>query len=682
MVYVTGPIEVEDVVSSWADSQFNSPAGRISGQIVDSSNHGFIPDILVAVGGQQTLTDSNGRFIIENLPAGTHNLVAYAINGAFQTVQQGARVEAGKTTQANLSLVPSIMINVNFTVSMPQNTISGAPVRLVGTLYQLGDTYGDLQGGLSTVASRMPLLTPLPDGRYSLSLSLPVGADFRYKYTLGDGFWNAEHNTDGSFTVRQFIVPAVPNPLQVQDTVQTWQAGSSSPILFEVSVPANTPVSDIPSIQFNPYGWTEPIPMWPLGNNKWVYQLYSPLNMLGDFSYRYCRNDQCGIADDVETQPGQSGRLISTSLAPQDLQDTVKGWTWLQPSTPAAQVGLPVTARPAGFWAGVEFLPVSDPSWQAWMPLAIQNVQGFQANWLVLEPSWTVSRIDPFVFSPLPGSDPLWADTQDTISRARASNLNVALFPAPNLPTDTASWWASAPRSSEWWDAWFNRYTAFSLYFADLAAESSAQSLILGGEWILPALPGGLLSDGSGSGVPADAEARWESIFTQVRQHFSGQILWAASYPGGLQSLPSFANTLDGVYVLWYAQLNGTTVDELNTSAAQLLDNDIQPIQTEVGVQFVIAAAYPSMNDAASAAVPLTTILKPGNGQGTVNLQAQADIYQALLRAVNDRAWIGGFVCRGFYPPVGLQDTSTSVHSKPAADVLWYWYPRLLGIAH
>ncbi len=408
-------------------------------------NHGFIPDILVAVGGQQTLTDSNGKFIIENLPAGTHNLVAYAINGAYQTIQQGARVEAGKTTQANLSLVPSIMINVNFTVSMPQNTISGAPVRLVGTLYQLGDTYGDLQGGLSTVASRMPLLTPLPDGRYSLSLSLPVGADFRYKYTLGDGFWNAEHNTDGSFVVRQFIVPAVPNPLPVQDIVQTWQAGPSSPILFEVTVPANTPVSDIPSIQFNPYGWTEPIPMWPLGNNKWVYQLYSPLNMLGDFSYRYCRNDQCGIADDVQTPPGQSGRLISTSLAPQDLQDTVKGWTWLQPSTPAAQVGLPVTARPAGFWAGVEFLPVSDPTWQAWMPLAIQNVQGFQANWLVLEPSWTVSRIDPFVFSPLPGTDPLWADTQDTISRARASNLNVALFPAPNLPTDTASWWASAP---------------------------------------------------------------------------------------------------------------------------------------------------------------------------------------------------------------------------------------------
>jgi hypothetical protein len=27
-----------------------------------------------------------------------------------------------------------------------------------------------------------------------------------------------------------------------------------------------------------------------------------------------------------------------------------------------------------------------------------------------------------------------------------------------------------------------------------------------------------------------------------------------------------------------------------------------------------------------------------------------------------------------------LQDKSASVHSKPAADILWYWYPRMLGL--
>ncbi len=135
-----------------------------------------------------------------------------------------------------------------------------------------------------------------PDGHYSATISLPVGAYVQYKYTLGDGFWNAEHKSTGEFVLRELIVPA--QDTSIQDTVETWHAGASSPILFQATVPSTTPVSDIVYIQFNPYGWTEPIPMWPLGNNQWAYQLYSPLDMLGAFHYRYCRNGQCDSADD------------------------------------------------------------------------------------------------------------------------------------------------------------------------------------------------------------------------------------------------------------------------------------------------------------------------------------------------------------------------------------------------
>jgi hypothetical protein len=65
------------------------------------------------------------------------------------------------------------------------------------------------------------------------------------------------------------------------------------------------------------------------------------------------------------------------------------------------------------------------------------------------------------------------------------------LFPSVNLPTDTAAWWQSAPRDQAWWDSWFTRYSAFAVYHADLAAKSGAQALILGGDWVAPALPGG-----------------------------------------------------------------------------------------------------------------------------------------------------------------------------------------------
>jgi hypothetical protein len=65
----------------------------------------------------------------------------------------------------------------------------------------------------------------------------------------------------------------------------------------------------------------------------------------------------------------------------------------------------------------------------------------------------------------------------------------------------------------------------------------------------------------------------------------------------------------------------------------------------------------------------------------SVDLEEQAQAYSALLVAINERDWISGFISRGYYPPAGLQDKSTSVHGKPAGEVLGYWFPRILGTA-
>jgi len=62
-----------------------------------------------------------------------------------------------------------------------------------------------------------------------------------------------------------------------------------------------------------------------------------------------------------------------------------------------------------------------------------------------------------------------------------------------------------------------------------------------------------------------------------------------------------------------------------------------------------------------------------------LDLQQQFDIYDAMFNAANARPWVSGLVSRGYYVPVALQDKSASIHEKPAADLLWYWFPRLLG---
>lgn len=187
--------------------------------------------------------------------------------------------------------------------------------------------------------------------------------------------------------------------------------------------------------------------------------------------------------------------------------------------------------------------------------------------------------------------------------------------------------------------------------------------------------------NGSSSGVPSDAETRWETIIADVRQRFSGQLLWAVPYPGGLQSVPTFVKNLDGIYLLWNAPISGSSVDDLKASAGQLIDKDIQPFQTAEGKPVIVAAAVPSADSSAIASLPAQAFLQlPGVTQAQVNLQAQADVYQALLMAVNERAWLGGFVSRGYYPPAAMQDGSDSVHGKPAEDELRNWFGSFLGL--
>jgi len=691
---VDGPGTIQDMVTTWTGQSFSGPTGHIQGLAVDAVSGLPLPNIMVGAGGTQTLTDSSGRFYLEGILPGVHLLTAYAMDGTHQPFQQGAQVDADLITPVQIHLAPAQMVNVSFVVSLPKNTVSGAPVRIAGNLLQFGNTFGNLNGGLSTVADRMPTLTSMADGRYTLSIQLPIGTDLRYKYTLGDGFWNAEHKENGAHQIRRLVVPEA--DVIIQDTVESWQAGPSSPILFDVTVPANTPAGDVVYIQFYPYGWTEPIPMWSMGNNRWTYKLYGPLNILGSFGYRYCRNAQCGSADDIATiGNATTGLPITTSLAPQNIQDTVSNWAWMENSDPYTIVAAQIQSRTPTFVTGIEFQSNYAPNWTTFTSQALQNTQALGSNWVVLTPTWTYSRAQPLVFTPQAGKDPLWDDTIQMISQARALNLNVALFPTPNFPASPADWWRDTPRDAGWWNEWFDRYRQFALHHADIAARNNVQTLILGGEWLAPAMPNGLLADGQPSGVPADAELRWNAIITDVRARFGGTIWWALPYtPGSLENTPEFLSAMDGIYLLWSAPLSEIQYparEDMLAEAERLLDDEISPFQVTIEKPIILALAVPSATGAATACLPAsqdtclhwTDLSRPNADIPSIelNLQAQTDVYESMLTAINKRAWIGGIVSRGYYPPVMLRDKSASIYGKPTADLLWYWFPRLLGIA-
>ena len=698
LLQVEGPAVLYDVVSVWSDMAFTGSTGRVQGQASDSKTGEPIPNLLVAAGGVQTFTAADGSFLIEGLPPGTHNLVAYALDGSYRAFQQGAIVAAQSTTPAPLQLEVASMVNIVFTVILPQNTMPAVPVRMAGNLLQLGNTFADLSGGISTLASRMPTLSPLPDGRYSITIALPAGADVRYKYTLGDGFWNAEYSANGDFLLRRLIVPD--ESMIVEDTVTSWGSSSKGPVLFDLSVPESTPSTDIVSIQFNPYGWTEPLPMWLLGDHHWAYVLYSPLEIFERFGYRYCRNDQCGSADDAETVGNESfGRILEPQEGLQTIKEEVESWAGLNPDlAPASITESEIRIRDPQFIAGVEFQDYFKPSWIPRMPVALKQVQSMGANWLILPATWTYTRANPPVLEIASGSDPLWSDLQQILERAHAFGLNVALYPTPHFEQDAADWWSAAALDFPWWQTWFERYTDFVLHHADLAQQQNAQALILGGDWISPALPGGTFVSGQPSGVPADAEVRWRDLIREVRSHYTGILMWALPLPAGVDNPPPFFDAVDQIYLLWNAMPLSDEADaseaEMLTAAASYMDESLKAFQASQAKPVVIAAAYPSADGGITGCLPdplaeiegqcldLNLLAQPATDDvptSPLDLKEQERVYNALLTALNERDWIKGFVTRGYYPPAQIQDKSSSVHGKPAADILWYWYPRLTG---
>ncbi len=697
LYHVTSPGVVRDVVSAWSDMKFVGVTGRLAGRVLDSATGKPIPGLLVTAGGAQTSTDSGGSFLIEGLPPGTHNLVVYAHDGKYKTFQQGAVIAASSTTPATINVEAADLIKVQFFVTLPTDTLAGIPVRLAGNLLQLGNTFSDLAGGMSVLASRMPILQPLPDGRYSIELQLPEGAYIEYKYTLGDGFWNAEHDRNGRFRLRNFIVPH--QDAIVVDQVDNW--GSSvedGSVLFDLTVPAETPVNDYISIQFNPFGWTEPLPMWPLGNNRWVYLLYSPTNSGQKIFYRYCRNDQCASADDLRT-PGidAHGRSIEIIAERQTIRDRVENWIWWSGDldTPITN-SQPVSPRAEPFLTGFEFDAHYHPSYTKHAAGVLDKLSMTGAGWSIFTPSWTYTRISPPVIEPVDGHDPFWEDSTTFIELAHRAGLKVAIYPTPDFRMSVEDWWMEASRDFAWWLVWFERYRSFLLYQADLAASVDAQGIILGGEWVQPALPGGKLVDGSSSGVPADAGERWRNLISEIREHFSGKIFWAVeANPNGL-NLPPFVDAVDILYLLWsvpLAESSDPDLASLTKRAANYMEREIFPLEFTLSKPVIIAVGYPSADGGLTGCVKTTSgeILPdcikfselsrphPEFTGVTVDLAEQVLAYEAVLLAINERPWIDGMVSRGFYLPAELQDYSISVHGKPAQDLLTFWFTHFFS---
>ena len=246
VAYVNTASEYSDILTNWSDQTYSYEFGKLQGQVINSVTKSPIPNALVVVGGRHTFTSSQGNFTVNLLPPGKHNLVILSTDGEYQIFQQETIIGEGLTTPASIEIAPTNFVNLTFVVHQPQLVNNESIIRIVGNTFQTGNIFTEAYNGENVIASRAPILSQLPDGSSTITLSLPVGFEFVYKYTLGSGFWNAELTSDGNFNTRHIIVPE--NDTLITDVIENWVGPETAPAYFKVTVPENTPENDIVSI--------------------------------------------------------------------------------------------------------------------------------------------------------------------------------------------------------------------------------------------------------------------------------------------------------------------------------------------------------------------------------------------------------------------------------------------------
>lgn len=688
MIYVDGPDEVHDIVARWEDTAFTGATGRISGTITNADNGAPIPDMLVLAGGEQTLTDIHGAFSLDGIPVGQQHLLAYSLDGLYQPVKQNVVVAEDAETPVRMQVKASPLVEVTFRVTVPKDTVQGVPLRIAGNLLPFGNTFADLGGGISGLAGAMPQLTAEDKTHYSVKMSLPAGAYVQYKYTLGDGYWNAEHADDQSFAVREIIIPEGQAAILVQDRVKSWQSSKAKPILFEFKAPDYTPQAEQVYLQFFLDEWMSPLPMWAAGEDLWAFQLLSPTSVPGGLRYRYCRNAQCGQDYVIAGEFVDADRQTETDFKrAQTISDTINSWRHLQVvRQPVDMVGGEVQVRDAGFVAGIGLIPGYDPSWALYMQSSMDDIVATKANTVVLSPTWTVTRNSPPHFEPVLGQDMLVATLAQQIRAAQQRGLKVVLYPRLQADSGIIDWWAHTPYDNGWWRVWFEQYHKFMLNFADIAQTYQVDGLVMGGEWISPALPA--------NDPPDFARDRWLATIEDVNNAFDGEMIWQQYYGNDLSDAPGFIERFDVVYLEWGATLGtyyGAEMKEVRDTAGSLLNKEVKPFKDKIKKPLVISLAYPSAQGGVTNCIYETTTtdrcipfellspLFPDRAEVALDLDGQALVYNAVMAEINKRQWVDGVVSEGYYPPVRLEDKSVSVQGKPAQEVLIHWFTRFLG---
>jgi hypothetical protein len=428
-------------------------------------------------------------------------------------------------------------------------------------------------------------------------------------------------------------------------------------------------VGDQVSIQFNPFDWSPPLPIEKTGDYDYQYILYGPQDLLGEVTYRYCRN---GLCDNVPFSSNSDPLAFSGSFqskpGPQIINDVIPEWLdWRPTDGPTVVLSTEPVSRISRFIGGFEIQPEYSPGSLAFSQKGWDAAIRTGANTVFLTPTWEILTTDPLVVRQVPGQDASLEDIRLSSDTARQRNLKVGIYPRILAAMDAQSVQAS-DLSAINPNQWTETLSRFYGHFSRAARQNSAEYLIIDGDYLDWRYEAGVVE-----------------LLINVREQFKNKVLLAVT-PSDLAAYPEeLAAQFDGFYLLFECPLyDNESMDPEDAPAtiSSLLDGKARQLAEQKKLPVILGVQFPAVDSANSTCYQTSTEWTevrdglPVLNHQPANIQAQTDLYNEILSAVASRGWVTGVISRGFVLESPRSEASASVHGKPAADVLWYWFTK------
>jgi hypothetical protein len=287
---------------------------------------------------------------------------------------------------------------------------------------------------------------------------------------------------------------------------------------------------------------------------------------------------------------------------------------------------------------------------------ALANLADTGADWIALVVTHYQDNISSTTIYTTT-STPTDTDLIHAIAQAHSLGLKVMLKPHLDLENDPDHWRGEIGEgfTETDWNTWFAAYQGFIYHYADLAQAHGADQFCIGTE----------LS------ASQDREANWRAAISGIRGYYSGPLTYAANF--GDEVSITWWDAVDYIGVDAYYELtdkNDPTIAEMKAAWQPHLTT-LETLASTWGKSIILTEVGFRSIDGANQ--------RPWDWDvtGTVNLQEQADAYQATFESVYNQPWLAGLYWwtweTGLFQG-GPCDNNYTPYDKPAEDVLRSWY--------